>query len=65
MFVPKEKKPQGAGGIQPQVGETPTSPMLKEQDIYNLEWEDMTSSTAYLVRPGEEVVFRPLELPRK
>ncbi len=25
----------------------------------------MTSSTAYLVRPGEEVVFRPLELPRK
>jgi hypothetical protein len=65
MFVPKEKKPQGAGGNQPQVGETTTPPMLKEQDIYNLEWEEIQSGTAYLVRPGEELVFKPLDAPKR
>src|SRR5579875_2888187 len=54
MFVPKEKKPQGAGGNQPQ-----------EQDIYNLEWEEIQSGTAYLVRPGEEVVFKPIDAPKR
>jgi hypothetical protein len=43
----------------------PPKKVTKKQDtdLDNLEWEDLSSKTAYLVRPGDEVIMKPLSEP--
>jgi hypothetical protein len=42
----------------------PKKPAKKQEtNLEDVEWEDLSSRTAYLVRPGDEVIMKPLSEP--